>query len=392
MLLVKEGVHSANRLPTRSRDIEAGDVFSYVERKKGTPISPDYPFNDVDALILSRVAYMSFEGLVAADFDKSVAIKDIADEYLKLTSNEERGVLQEEDVKLMRQIKDCRRFNNLRLCGYRTFFSLEKQEQFAALTILLPDMTAFISFRGTDGTLNGWREDFDLGFLGIIPSDKDALKYAKKAVDSLYPSIKVRLGGHSKGGNLASYVVCQFPKQYKERLVGCWIFDAPGFRRDAFDTLRKKGLEGKIHAFAPIQSIIGMILYSIASYQPVVSRSSLVFQHDIYNWCVAGDHLVPGAFSPLCYAFKKMSKDTFETMDLNHLEACIDMLFGIIKEHSRNSDGTLDSGVSRLFSLLSILRKIPKEYRETLIGCIARVNRQIKRIQEAAKKRKSLED
>ncbi|MFR7321913.1 MAG: Mbeg1-like protein [Blautia massiliensis (ex Durand et al. 2017)] len=40
----------------------------------------------------------------------------------------------------------------------------------------LPDGTAYISFRGTDDTIVGWKEDFNLSN-GIVPSHRKALEY-----------------------------------------------------------------------------------------------------------------------------------------------------------------------------------------------------------------------
>lgn len=368
-----------------------GDVFDYIQRQGGFGFTKGHPFNEVDALILSRVAYMYFEDLVPQDFGRSVRLKEIADDYLVGAEKGTRPVLQAEDVELMRSIKDSHRFATVRLTGYRSYFSVKHQEQFSALTVVLPDKTAFISFRGTDGSLNGWREDFDLGFLGVIPSDKDAFRYAKDAIESLSGVSGFRIGGHSKGGNLASYVACKLPKRLKDKVIGVYIFDAPGFRQDVIAKLSLGSLAKVTHAFAPVQSIIGMILYSPCVYTPVVSRKALVFQHDIYNWCIEGKSFVRGAFLGLCYGVKKMTRDVFETMDIDHVENCIDMLFGAIRQQKNDGDNSsMDIGVTRMFSLLLLLRKIPKVYRKTLLYAFSKVTDHIKRIQEAAKMRKKV--
>ena len=47
--------------------------------------------------------------------------------------------------------------------------------QFSAITLLLGSGDIFVVFRGTDGTLIGWKEDFNLGFQDTVPWPVDGL-------------------------------------------------------------------------------------------------------------------------------------------------------------------------------------------------------------------------
>ena len=389
MLRVFQGVESVPKIPDRpGRKQTYGDIFSYIEEKGRFPIGSKYPFNEVDALVLSRVAYLYFEGLVGPDFRSRTKIKDIADTYLSLTKKDAISVLQAEDVHLVKAIKNTRRFGELKLTGYRSYFSEDDVEQFAGVTIILTDKTAFISFRGTDGSLNGWREDFDLGFLGVIPSDRDALKYAKEAMDSLPKVEAFYIGGHSKGGNLAAYTACTLPRRLKVMVKHVYIFDAPGFRKDVYQTLDRDSLAERTSAYAPSQSIIGMILYTIAPYTAVLSRRSLFFQHDTYNWCVDGDRLARGRFQRISYGVKRMSKDFFETMDIRYLEGCIDTLFSAIRsERGAMRNGTMDVNLSRMFSLMMMLRRIPPDHRRTFLSIFSSVTSHMRRIASVERRR-----
>lgn len=384
------------RVPRRSTYT---DVFGYIDEYGDTPVGEDAPLNVLDALVLTRVAYLYFDKLVGRDFKHPVALKDISESLLSGIADGSIPTMEKKDAPLARSICSHPRFSGISLAGYRSDFSAENVKQFAAVTILIGDDLAFVSYRGTDGSLNGWREDFDLGFLGVIPSDVEAVSYAEDAMRA-YPKRRFLIGGHSKGGNLAEYAAFQLSKNLKRRLDRVYIFDAPGFRRDAYLTLDRDSLEGKVEAYAPSQSIFGMILYTPAVYRPILSRSTNVFQHDIYNWCVDGKDLVPTQFSPLAYGVKKMSKDFFETMDIRYLESCIDVLFSAFREAGLydEREGTPEereeerrnSGGRRIFSLMMMLRKIPREQRKTFMSIFTSVASNIRRMAEAERHRRQI--
>lgn len=365
------------------------NLFGYVEKFGSFPIDEKHPLNHVDGLILCRLSYMYFEGLLGSSFHRSAKIKDIGPKYLELVKIDSCTVLQIEDVKLMEMIMNAKRFANWKLTGYQSIYSEKNTEQFAAVTVLLPNKTAFISYRGTDGSLNGWREDFNLGFLGILPSDIDALKYLKDAIENLsdrYDNFMV--GGHSKGGNLAAYAASCLPVQDKKKISKVLLIDAPGFRRDVFEKLKYKSLGKKVEAFSPCQSLFGVILYNIAPIRVVVSDKLLAFQHDIYQWRIRGEDFYFGNFQSVTWAVKKMSKDVFETMSHEEVERCLDMLFGILKESNKKASGpAMNMNWSRILGMLFLLRKLSKNERNLYFKIFGMVASQMRLIGLVDKKR-----
>lgn len=368
-----------------------GSIFTYVEKEGKVAISPDHPFNAIDAVILARVSYMSFDGLVLPTFGSFVRIKEVAPKYLALCQDDEMRFVMGEDVRLMGLLKDSPRFQNLELVGFRTSFSNENTEQFAALTILLPDRTAFVSFRGTDGSLNGWREDFDLGFRGVLPSDRDASAYLREAIRAFSPYVMVRVGGHSKGGNLAAYATATLSPGDKERIKDIWLFDSPGFRRDVFLSLPYQDLKDRIHFYAPNQSIVGMILYNIAPARCVASRRTMFLQHDVYQWGVDGIAFQPSLFEPVSYGIKHMTMDIFEQMGNAQLEQSIDGLFNIVRDERGDHFGDLTKKVwGNAIQSLLLFRKISPENRKPLMEAFLKVYESIRYIVRSDKSRKEL--
>ena len=87
---------------------------------------------------------------------------------------------------------------------------------------------SFVSYRGTDGTLVGWREDFMLSFR-VTEAQRQATRYlAAAAQAAVARDSHLYVGGHSKGGNLASFAAASVPPELSDRLLVVWSNDGPG--------------------------------------------------------------------------------------------------------------------------------------------------------------------
>ena len=84
------------------------------------------------------------------------------------------------------------------------------------ITIIMPDNTIYISYRGTDTSLVGWKEDFNMSFMKDIPAQKEALDYLNK-IGEKYRD-KLIVGGHSKGGNVSIYASMKCKSKIKRRM------------------------------------------------------------------------------------------------------------------------------------------------------------------------------
>ena len=132
-------------------------------------------FNEVDNLLMAELCFLDFSGIVPADFSAPVFLPDAMRQYDAARPQETMGVLVPEQIpELGHKMAASRRFSDLTLCAYVSRTDEETQTQFSALTILLPDKTAYIAFRGTDDTIVGWKEDFNLAFLPVVPAQKMA--------------------------------------------------------------------------------------------------------------------------------------------------------------------------------------------------------------------------
>lgn len=157
----------------------------------------------------------------------------------------------------------------MKISNYINKIDAQEEKQFSAITIHMPDNTIYISFRGTDNTLIGWKEDFNMSFQSKVPSQLDAIEYINK-IASKYKE-KLRIGGHSKGGNLAVFGASFCKSNIQNRVINVYNNDGPGLQQDIIDSKEYKKILPKIHTYIPQTSIIGRLLYHEENYTVVQS-------------------------------------------------------------------------------------------------------------------------
>ena len=137
-------------------------------------------FNEVDNLLLAELSYLDFGGIVSPDFAQPIRLTEAMERYDAVREHETMGVLVPDQIPVLgRKMAQCVRFSDLQLCAYAC--RIDEQTQFSAVTILLPDTTAYVAFRGTDDTIVGWKEDFNMAFLSTIPAQRMAVQYLQAA-------------------------------------------------------------------------------------------------------------------------------------------------------------------------------------------------------------------
>lgn len=254
------------------------------------------PFNEVDNLILAEVSFVDFGGIVPPPgMGQSVPLRTAADAFFARFPEGEKidmGVLVPDAIPdMLRKMAASRRFGDMGLNCFVDWLDAERGEQFAALTVEIGDGRLYLSFRGTDDTLAGWKEDFDLSWLPEVPAQKKAAQYATQ-VARQYPRRRLLLGGHSKGGNLAVYAGVFCPAAVQRRIDTVWSNDGPGFRDDFADLPQHRRIGERIVSIVPKSSVVGMLLEHEEDYTVVDSDQLGFLQHDGFSWQVMGNHFV----------------------------------------------------------------------------------------------------
>lgn len=269
-----------------------GTVMDYLRWRGDLTFAQD-GFNEVDDLVLCIISYLNFrrfDDLRTTDPARAVALPDVA---ARLTEEDEQLGLSELDyIPLMRLAAETERFHDVRMFGFTHEWDEAKEMQFDAVSYLLPDDTLLVSFMGTDTSLVGWKEDFNMSFLTAVPAQERAAAYTVEMAAAC-PDRKLRIAGHSKGGNLAAWAAIHIPAQLQEqRLLDAYNNDGPGFSHDMVDSDAYRRVADKLHTYIPESSIVGVLLEHAEDYAVIDSSNRSVMQHEPMSWSVLGPRFV----------------------------------------------------------------------------------------------------
>lgn len=251
-------------------------------------------FNEVDNLLLAQLAYVDFEDIVPGkDSDADVTLKDASESFWSVHNEDDilaRVSMTKYAPFLMRRMAETKRFRNVKLSHYVNDISNEEQSQFSVVCATLPDQSIYVAFSGTDNTIIGWRENFNMGYLSETPGQIKAVEYLNRVAEMT--TNKLRLGGHSKGGNLSVYAAVKCKQEIQERIIAVYSNDGPGFKREMIESEAYQRMLPKIKTILPESSIVGMLLEHEENYEVVRSSESGIQQHDAMSWEVLGTSFV----------------------------------------------------------------------------------------------------
>lgn len=265
------------------------DLFDYLHWRGDLSFS-QVPPGPVDALIFSALSYITFSGSLTERPDIPVSLRDASEEFFQLSDTRDRCRIRT-DLNLLKTTAETRRFGSTLLLRYQDILIPEEDTQFAAITFLLDNNTAFVAFRGTDYSLVGWKEDFNMSFQESIPAQRLAERYVAE-LSFRYP-MPLYLGGHSKGGNLAVYAAVKSEVSIRRRILAVYNHDGPGFTDYVMQDPVYSEMVPRIATIIPQSSIIGMLLEHREPYTVIKSKQIGLLQHDFYSWALDGPAFVP---------------------------------------------------------------------------------------------------
>ena len=239
-------------------------------------------FNSVDNLILSVLAYADLGGIVPEQ--GSIRLEDAATRYR--TEGRDQSHQACDPRAALEAAAVSNRFRNTRLSDYVNQVDPERQVQFAAISYTLDDGSVYVAFRGTDNSIVGWREDFNMGYIQETPGQSAAVDYLKRAAQDTDAPLMV--GGHSKGGNFAVYASVRCGRDVQQRICRIYNNDGPGFFGNFIATEEYQQILDRLYPILPESSLIGMLLSSGKEGQIVRSSASGFQQHNPYTWQVLG--------------------------------------------------------------------------------------------------------
>jgi len=320
--------------------------------------------NEVDNIILARFSYLPFKDI---HIEKIDSIENIASKMTELTLDK---FIWKDDKEFIIKLGKTKRYKDLIVTDYKEILDIEAEKQFAAVVVWLPKGYKYISFRGTDMSLVGWKEDFNMSFMKNIPSQLEAVKYLNE-IGSRYMG-KFILGGHSKGGNLSVYASMFCKDRIKKKIIQIINADGPGFDETIFNTENYKKTLEKVKTYIPQSSIIGRLLEHDDDYEIIHSTQKGFMQHDIYSWEVNSINLVriPSLTNDSQFVNKVVRewlKNTTPEQRKNFVNIIYDVL--VTTEAKSIQDFGIDT-LKKLTTVIKSYKNIEKEERKQIESMI----------------------
>ena len=310
------------------------DIMDYLDWRGDLTLQQS-PFNEVDHLILAQLAYVNFDGIIPGmQSNEAVTLEAASKLFFKI--NDEKEVLKQKLFArlapfVMKKMASTRRFRDMKLCKYVSQLDYEIQKQFGVFQVFLEDGTIYVAFRGTDDTLVGWREDFNMSFMAPIPAQVEAVNYVNRTLS--HTTRPIRMGGHSKGGNLAIYAALKCQKCIRKQIIEVYNNDGPGFNKAMMASFNDESIMSKIRTIVPQGSIIGMLLEHEETYTVVKSKQVGILQHDAMSWEVMGPKFVYlEELSKGSQLLEHALKGWMERLEDEQRSQFVDSLFSILEE------------------------------------------------------------
>lgn len=263
-----------------------GTMTDYLDWRGDLSFEND-KLNEVDCLVFATLSYIDYQSSEFSDTANLASAKTLSQVYGDIKDVKCYGSLF---MPLLSQCALSERFKDTKLMYYKSVIDLEEQTQFSATTFVLSSGEIVVAFRGTDDSLVGWQEDFNMA-VGTIPAHKHARRYLCDIAESI-PKKPIYVVGHSKGGNLAVWAAAHLYEEYSERLKKVYDFDGPGFYGDFTESEQYKAIVNKTTKYVVDASIIGMLLSSSTEQIVVESkRYNSLLQHITTSWNVLGAQL-----------------------------------------------------------------------------------------------------
>ncbi len=267
------------------------NIIDYVYQN-GERKFTELEFNVLDNAVLSAFSYIPFEKFEKTNRDfKEKTLGEICQDYfswirLDYLSEHFPDWLRKSVFLAMAMFRS-KRYADVVMTDFCFEFSEEENTQFGAFNVLLSDGTACTVFRGTDNSILGWREDFDLACYDSVKGQISAKNFLNRMMKK-YPDRRFRVMGHSKGGNLAVYAACFVPKTRIDRILRIYSNDGPGMNEKVFHSAGHDRIQNRITHIIVEEDIVGRLLVHERAEYVVLSgpKGNFPMQHDLYNWHV----------------------------------------------------------------------------------------------------------
>lgn len=361
------------------------NVIDYIKWRGDLSFSVS-PFNEVDSLIFTQLMYLDFREIVGGmDSEKSISLAETGRQYFRKNSRkaiEEMPLVVRDSVEIFREMIKYERFRGCRFSKYVRDVSRTEEYQFCAMRIEVPDHSCYLAFSGTDSSMAGWKENFNMSYLQYTPGQRKAVEYVEQTISSACRN--VRLGGHSKGGNLAVYAAIKSDKEVQSKVAEVYNFDGPGFTKEMVTDGEYQRVIGKIRTIVPQSSIIGVLLEREERFEIIDSSETGLMQHRAISWMTQGPRLVRvKELSERSLYWEGTLHKWIDSLDGKERQQFVNAVFMIFENANiTDTDQLKNITLRRFLTLLRAIDRLKDEERDSLHEAVKKLLREMDRTSE----------
>jgi len=340
------------------------NLFTYL-KFRGDLSFKQFPFNEVDGMIFSLLSGLDYEGVL----EGRMPIKKLVEKYRECGLKDDEDERYHEKEKVLFDCADSIRYGSLEFDNYVKTIDEESETTFYAVTIYASKFDAYVCYRGTDGTLLSWKENFTSLYEMPTKGQYEAVKYLTALCKK--PFVRICPLGHSKGGNLALYASSMIDTRLQKKINTVYIFDAPGFIEDISNRLGFLNVKDRIKAYIPVSCVIGNLM-NVPVERTVVNGEGVgVYQHDIFYWMVEKDGVsVVEDTNEFSKELSAKVNGWIDGLPMEDRKRVVDELFNVfIKNDIYHITGLMHMDFKKILGILRSLTTLSSENRE-LLGII----------------------
>ncbi|MBR2826124.1 MAG: DUF2974 domain-containing protein [Erysipelotrichaceae bacterium] len=311
-------------------------------------------FNIVDNLLFAYSAYTDLREVITTD--EPITVHEAAERFFKLHTEEEclkSGSLIAHAPVVLRRMGESRRFGDLLITDYVREIDEETSTQFSAMHFVINNRISYVAFCGTDDTIIGWKEDFQLSYRKVNAQLK-AAEYLNRTADKSFH--KYFIGGHSKGGNLAVYGAMEARDSVKKKIIRIYSNDGPGISSIAMNEKEFKKIGNRMIKVLPELSVFGMLFDNHEPKIVVKSDKSFLYEHDAVGWMVSGTDFVRGTLSPDCLVIQDVLNEFLEAMSIEERAELVDQMYSAFV--NAGIENTTDFNQKGLSAVIKFLKEV----------------------------------
>ena len=351
------------------------NIMDYLDWRADVPFSAD-PYNEVDNLIFSTMAYIDFDGVVPGlEKDKPLSIHEVNGRYWRKHSKAEiraREAFVSDAPFILEKMDGSARYRHLKIFHYINSVNEDMTLQVSAVTILPGDGSVYVAYRGTDDTLIGWKEDFQFAYKDMTVGQKESVDYLDRTLDCLPDKLRLYVGGHSKGGNFAVYAATFCRPEIRDRIQTVYSNDGPGFVQDVIKTREYQQIKDKIIKYTPEFTFIGGLMVDDSEPVIVKSDSTGAYQHDPFSWQVMRNHMVlADSYDNQSVLLNDAIGRWVSNESPEKRKLFINILFDLFKEAGVTKASELGKNrIKTSIAMMNALRKLPADDRAAFLSIL----------------------